>query len=153
MKLFSYFNVLQLVCIFMHRWRQIHLTLGSCSEISNSLPYMELLLTSSPVLAVDFFPRAISPNKTAAYLPLHESCRYLTVSRKPMSVWYLCSNGLGSSPGVPPASPDPCSLDMAIFFLILIDFSYGYCLLWIVFYIRDKKMNLVKITVPSEFAF
>lgn len=33
------------------------------------------------------------------------------------------------------------------------DFSYGYYLLWIVFYIRDIKMNTVKITVLSEFTF
>lgn len=43
-------------CVYScHRLRQINLTLGSWSEISNSFPYLGLLPTSSLVLAVDFF--------------------------------------------------------------------------------------------------
>lgn len=38
-------------------------------------------------------------------------------------------------------------------FFVLIDFSCGYYLLWIVFYITNIKMNMIKIAVLSEFTF
>lgn len=36
---------------------------------------------------------------------------------------------------------------------VLSDFSCGYYLPWIVFYITDIKMNMIQITVLSEFTF